>query len=47
MLGYLILCQLDLISFIKIDVIFENIDNILDSIFKLCGFKIKEKHSFL
>lgn len=44
--GYLILCQLQLISFIKINVIFEFIDYILDNIFKLCGFKIKETYSF-
>jgi hypothetical protein len=45
--GYLILCQLDLISFIKIDVIFEYIDYILDNILKLCGFKTKESFSLI
>ena len=43
--GYLILSQLELISFIKIDAIFEFLDYILDNFFKLCGFKIKEKDS--
>lgn len=43
--GYLILGLLELISFIRIDVIFESFDYILNSIFKLCGFNTKETFS--
>lgn len=44
--GYLILCQLTLIWFIKIDVIFSFIDDVLDYTLKFFGFKVKEKDSF-
>jgi hypothetical protein len=37
--GYIILCQLELTSFIKIEGIFESLSSILDNFFKLCGFK--------
>lgn len=40
-LYYIILCQLELTSFIKIDAIFNFIDYILDNLIKLCGFKAK------
>lgn len=42
--GYLILCQLDLTSFIKIDGIFEFIDYILENIIKFWGFKNKKEY---